>query len=392
MFGPVVIPAPADDFVALARDRRATGRTFKKHILNLGPLIHPQSGKVLQLDENWFNQLKSNFDAKVCPIVQVPLADEKNAHSEAPERNIGEVIDVRREGNKVFAIIDARGNLPGSSQPAADSLGTTLLGASAFLHMNYADTRTGRKVGPTLLHVAVTNRPYVTDLDDFESVHEVAASAAAAWEWDDEIVTLTAPTWNTAMLDPVDQEMLGLAETGPVAASEMARQLAGNLAVVNAPTEELLAELRHRGVPVSSREAADAALSMSLSMQDAQAEARENEDELELTVRQNEELRLTVEQLQLSQAQTRVDHLIRNGYLVPTQAETMLELAMHSPDQFEALIPARPLIAMSAPVGTSGTPQGEDKHEAEIVRLSDPDGPSGRMFSGTPQRGRRLSR
>jgi len=31
------------------------------------------------------------------------------------------------------------------------------LGASHFMHLNYEDTKTGNKVGPTLLHLAITN-------------------------------------------------------------------------------------------------------------------------------------------------------------------------------------------------------------------------------------------
>ena len=78
-------------------------------------------------------------------------------------------MDIQREGDKVYTLLDIR------DPAAAEKMGKTLLGASAFLHMDYTDTRTNKKVGPTLLHTCVTNRPYVTDLDDYEEV--VAATA-----------------------------------------------------------------------------------------------------------------------------------------------------------------------------------------------------------------------
>jgi hypothetical protein len=116
--------------------------------------------------------LKRNFDTRAATdIVQVPLANDKNEHTENPSRNIGVVTGLEREGSKVYALIDAR------DAEAAGKLGKTLLGASAMLHLNATDNRTGGKVGPALYHVAVTNRPYVVDLEPYAEV--VAATAEA---------------------------------------------------------------------------------------------------------------------------------------------------------------------------------------------------------------------
>ena len=43
------------------------------------------------------------------------------------------------------------------------------LGASAMFGMNYTDTRDGKRKGPTLCHVAITNRPHELELDEFWS-------------------------------------------------------------------------------------------------------------------------------------------------------------------------------------------------------------------------------
>ncbi len=162
-----IFPSPEADFLELSRSKR--GRLYKKHILTKGTLRHPATKRDVKVDDQFFDALVANFSNKVCDIVQVPIAGANNEHTEDPTRNIGEVVELQQEGDKLFAVIDAR------DEQYADKLGSTLLGASAMIHPNYEDAKTGAKVGPTLLHVCVTNRPYITELDDYEEL--IAATA-----------------------------------------------------------------------------------------------------------------------------------------------------------------------------------------------------------------------
>lgn len=162
--------------------REATGRVFRKHILNLGPLSY--KGRTFNLDEGWYAKLKDNFNSGVS-MCQVPLADEQNRHSEDPLRNTGEVVGIERQGNRVYTLIDVRD--PDVAERIADK---RIMGASAFLHMNYEDTRTSKPVGPALLHHCLTNRPYITNLEPYEEV--VAATADMEWE-DAEAIILAQP-------------------------------------------------------------------------------------------------------------------------------------------------------------------------------------------------------
>jgi hypothetical protein len=359
--GPVIIPSPADDFVGLTRHRKATGAVFRKHILNLGDLIHPQTGKVLTLDEPWFDRLKSNFDAQVCPIVQLPLADSKNEHDERPDRNLGEVIDIERSGKKVYAIIDVRGNLP-DGRPAAPEVGKTLLGTSAFLHMNYTDTRTGRKVGPALLHACITNRPYVTDLDDYEPV--IAATAAADMDYE------------TIVLTQEEQEM-------PLTRDELLAQLKSEYGI---DVPALQAQASHASDTSELTAALTAALSQT---------GRQMPDEGTLTLTDlagaiaelasDREVFLTqVGEMKRDAAVSRVDRLVSDGYVLPSQKDGMVELALTNPSMFESLVPAKPVVAMNDQRGSGGTPHGEDKHTAdvngEIARLTSTDGAYAQHF------------
>src|SRR6478735_9142734 len=146
------------------------GRVFEKQILKMGTLHHKgaKGGKV-EIDDAFVDKLIENFDRGACDIVQMTIVDEKNQHTEDPLRNIGEVIGLTKRDGKVYAQVDVRDDV------AAPKLGKTLLGASASMFLDYTDTDTLSKVGPTMTHLAVTNRPYVLGLDAYKEVVQLSA-------------------------------------------------------------------------------------------------------------------------------------------------------------------------------------------------------------------------
>ena len=188
-----IIPAPGDTDGFLELGATAHGALFKKHILTLNKtFVHPKTGKPLTLGEPFWSQLKANFDRGVS-MVQVPLVGPDNKHTESPLANTGEVVGLERDGDKIVALLDIR------DPQVASKLGKTLLGASAMLSLDYTDTSTGQKVGPALLHTAITNRPHLVDLEPYEPV--VAASG----------VTLSTGEY----LPPVEVLMLCASEVDP---------------------------------------------------------------------------------------------------------------------------------------------------------------------------------
>jgi hypothetical protein len=362
----VIIPSPvgSDEYVELAgpRPKTAQGKVFKKHLLNLGTLIHPKTGEKLVLDEPWFDRLRDNFNSGVCDIVQVPLADSQNQHSEDPSRNLGEVIDVVREGSKVYSLVDIR------DPDAVPKMGKTYLGASAMLNLDYTDTRTGKKVGPTLLHHCVTNRPYVTGLDPYEEV--IAATADGV----EDVIVLT----------PEDAEM-------------------------PATKDELLAALKeHHGIDVAALEAAAAAkadpaaltaqLTAALQGSTASLTAGANgeitfSDAVNAIVelaQDNKNLGAAVLQLTRKDAEREIDGYVQNGRVLPKQRDAFIRLAMTDRDQMEVLLPDEPVVKLNHQVGNEGEPHGEGKQitdiDAEVVRLA---AKHGRFFEGGAQAGQR---
>lgn len=160
-----VVPSPETPFVRLARMK--TGRCYRKEILKKGQFVHPKDKtKQLVVDDKVFEDILKNFEDGVCDIVQFPLVTDDNAHSESPDRNMGEVIGLEVEGDRMFALIDVR------REDMKEAPGKTLLGASAMYEEDHLDVRSGEKVGATLLHVAGTNRPYLAGLDGYREEAE----------------------------------------------------------------------------------------------------------------------------------------------------------------------------------------------------------------------------
>ena len=352
-----IVPAPAGDTyqpvadvpLALARSRRVQGQLFEKHILDKGVLLHPGTGERINIDDEFVAAMQHNFAQGYCDIVQVPLANDDNKHVESPAANLGEVVGIRERDGKVYALIDARRD--------ADRFGKTYLGASAYLSTNYTDTKTNNKVGPTLLHVAVTNRPYVTGLEDYKEV--LAAS-------DDS-------TGDVVVLTPAPEEVVPLTR------------------------EELLAALKNEhGIDVAALQAAAAAppapdtAALSAALVTALTDAgvvqlsKDNDGEVKLSdvtaavvelAADNKGLRGEVGKLQRQAAENEVDGYIGAGRLLPKTRETAVGLALTNRDALEAILAPEnsPYVKLSHQDGVGGT-DGEQRQEqdidAEVARLT----------------------
>ena len=351
-----IVPSRGEGFVELARSQK--GRVFEKQILEYGDLLYPgvKGGKV-KIDDAFADKLITNFTNKVCDIVQVPKAGPNNEHTEDPDRNIGEVIALNKRDGGIYARIDAR------SEADADKLGKTLLGASAMMHLNYTDTRNGKQVGPTLLHVAVTNRPYVVGLKDYEEV--VAASQSGAVDTATETVILTAPNTKEADMPLTLDEYitLGREEHGIdiPALQERASKADDAVALSNKIQEELagsgLLKLSN-GEEVTSD-----------SLIGAVAEA--GEKIVSLSARVDELVELSAK----DKAEARITSLVKSGHILSKNKDAQLKLLLSNPDLFEELLPEKALIRLSNDGEVErGFEVKDDEHEqtveTEIARLT----------------------
>jgi hypothetical protein len=335
----VIVPSDGEGYVELSRTK--SGRLFRKHILNKGELHHPAfPGTKIKVDDDFVTKLTKNFQDNVCDIVQVPVANDKNEHSEDPTRNIGEVIGIEEKDNKVYALIDAR------DKASADKLGKTMLGASAMMHLNYTNTKTGQRVGPTLLHVCVTNRPYVTELDGYE---EIVLSHA---DNSDEAVLLTGPTLKEnddmqtleEMLDALKDEhgidVLDLQKRAKegAEATKLSNTLAEALTATGLVQLSAGASVDNDKIVSAVSEMATGYVAMSNRLEDVEKIA----------------------------AEAKVDALVTEGKVLPAQRDVMVELSLKQPEMFEKLVPAEALVKLSNESGTGEAPGSSDSAEIDV--------------------------
>lgn len=346
----VIAPGGGNDgFVELARSQK--GRLFKKQILKMGEsFVHPANpNKKILVDETLALSLKRNFKDGICDIVQVPVANDSNQHVEDPFRNIGEVVDLTSDSKGVYAIIDARKH--------ADDLGNTLLGASALMHMNYSDTANGEKRGPTLLHVAVTNRPYITNLESFEEV--IAASTGGLSSPADtkgETPVVLIPAEETE--EPMDlNQMLQTLKSEHGIDVEALQKTAG------ANSTEMLAALSNVLAPGMEGD--------TLSLNDVAEAVVELAEEKVALSSQVADLMAVNETHAQSAAEAEVDALIKQGRIFPKAREAMVTLSRTDRSTFDALVPEDALVSLSATgIDAFDTPDAGKKFNDDIERLA----------------------
>lgn len=346
-----IVPAPlgTDAYTELAADGSPGVRRFRKHILNLGTLIHPKTGEKISLDDKFYADLARNFNAGVVDHVTVPLADDNNRHSEDPLRNAGQVVGLHRDGQKIYVDMDIRD--PSVAEKIANK---TILGTSAFLHLNYKDTRTGEPVGAALLHSCLTNRPHVLGLEPYR---EIVAASADFMDQDEPPIVLAQEVALTK------DEMLAALKNEhgiDVAALQDAATAKTDMAQLTAALTEAL---KPAGGQVGLTEPGSESIELS-DVIGAVAELAEK----------NVALSGAVVDLRRQRAEDQVDSYIREGRVLPKQKSVFVELALTNTDMLEQLLPDAPVVALNNSIGTAGTPHGEQRHEididAEIAKLT----------------------
>lgn len=345
----VSAPLNAGPYVELASVPKARGRVFRKHILNLGDLHY--KGKTFKLDDQWYGQLERNFNSGVS-IAQVPLADDQNKHTESPLANTGEVIGLERKGNKVYTLVDIRDR--DVAQRIADG---RILGASAYLHMDYEDTRKGEKVGPALLHHCLTNRPHVLDLEPYE---EVVAATSSDSE-DDDFVVLASPEEHRM----TKEEMLAALKAEHGIDVEALTEQAGAKADMSQLTAALTEALR----PASGQVQLTGGDGETVSLTDVIGAVAE-------LAEKNVTLTGTVTDLRKKDAEREIDGYVRVGRLLPKSRVRAVEMVLAGDREGleDFLAPEKEPYVKLNQVEGAAPPQGEQKHvediDSEIMRLT----------------------
>jgi hypothetical protein len=140
-----------------------TGTVFYKQIVAYGKWVNPLFPvEFMELDEEFGKSLLKNFESGVVGKIPVPLD-----HTDQVDRNAGEVIKLELKPDGVYAYIDIR-----RQEVVDDILGGLIFDVSISFDWNYVDTKDGKEYGPTLLHVALVNNPYLKGMTPFSEFLE----------------------------------------------------------------------------------------------------------------------------------------------------------------------------------------------------------------------------
>ena len=318
--GLVILSSPGvEEYVSCSSQHVKTqGQLFKKQIFKWGEFSHPANPNYkINVDRNFYSKLKKNFDDGVCPIVQFPLVDSQNRHVESPESNLGVVVDMSDEEDGVYVYLDVRKH--------QEDVGKVILGASAKLSLDYTDTRTNKKVGPTLLHVAATNRPYLVDLNDFETV-----SASNADTTEDNTVLLLSG--GDCPENPKQEEKSMTKEELIVALSEFGVDVvAGQQALADVEGFVSLSSILGDDLVATPETLSTTIVDLTNSINDRDSKIADQESRIQTLTAQ-------VQEINLSAATAEVDTLITQGRIRPVTKDVMVDLAMNDRERFEVFL------------------------------------------------------
>lgn len=142
-----------------AESQNIVGTVFYKQIAKFGKWVNPLFPiEFMELDKEWAQSIVDNFNAGVIDRVPVPLD-----HTDQTEANTGEVIKLEIQDDGIYGYLDIR------RPNVVDDINNGLIfDVSISFDWDYIDTENGDHHGPTLLHVALVNNPYLKGMPAFE--------------------------------------------------------------------------------------------------------------------------------------------------------------------------------------------------------------------------------
>lgn len=375
-----IIPAGDDsEYVELTKTK--TGTLFRKKILHYGTLIHPKTKKKITIDKGLGKALKENFESgKGVDMVQTPLADDNNAHSERPDLNKGEVISIELAEDGVYTVMDVR-----DEKTAEDMRKKRIRGSSAYINMNATDSNTGKHVGPVLVHNCITNNPYVKGLGDYEEILAMSDSfneeedSVYIFELTDDIKNDKALTTepdgdNTSDNDVTVDEVLTQEpkdKEKKMTKEELLKALKEEHGVdvealeATAKDAEKTASLANQVVDALNKSGA-------LALSNSDSENVDSDKVLGAVVelaKDHVELSNKVESLELSAAQAEVKRQIKDGYILPKQEKVMTNLFLTDRSAYDDMLLDEPRVALEDEVGLTSV-ENEGK-EIDVDKYTD---------------------
>ena len=151
--------------VAPSRVGTDTPGRWRKELLRVGSWVHPRDpARKLMVTPDVLRRLVENFQTGRRDRTPV-----QKDHSDWAG-TVGDVEDLIIEGDRLIATLSI------TDDGAAHAIATKkVTGVSAAFTEDYTDKATGEKVGPTLIHAALTNSPYIGGLGGYAALSETDA-------------------------------------------------------------------------------------------------------------------------------------------------------------------------------------------------------------------------
>lgn len=139
------------------------GTLYYKQIAAFGKWVNPLFPvESMTLDKAWAQSIVDNFNADPKLVDNVPIP---RNHTDDVSANTGEVIGLNIEADGLYGWLDVR-----DWSTSSDIDGGLIFDDSISFDWDFVDTKTGDTHGPTLLHVALVNNPYLTGMKPFDKV------------------------------------------------------------------------------------------------------------------------------------------------------------------------------------------------------------------------------
>lgn len=161
MVGDVVLPGLSCEGISVSPISEVQGvptRRFRKELIRVGSYHQPSSKTDFTITTNTLDRWVDNFRSFQREGVKVPVPE---GHTNDPTKNLGYVVDLFRDGNSLFGILEMRG------QKAIDS--TLANDVSIYSPAKWVDGRGNTYTNP-IVHVAITSYPVIPGLSEFEAL------------------------------------------------------------------------------------------------------------------------------------------------------------------------------------------------------------------------------
>ncbi|MCY3595541.1 MAG: hypothetical protein OXH01_09950 [Bacteroidetes bacterium] len=305
---------------------------YRKQILRYGKWAHPKAPEgEFVVDRPLLENIVKNFRSKVLDQVTIPL----DHNDKAGISSIGEIIDLEVDDEGLWGT-----HYIADEQDVAKVASKRWKGTSALLHLDYLDREKGERVGPVLLHNAITNMPVITKLAPFEAValgEDVSETDVISLEAKEvQVAAQTVEDILAALAELSDEEVLRYLEENR---SDLVGSLRNDADIRAEGKAELVEELKAKGLVIELPVP-------------GQTKTEVHVDEHPSVMALSEEVAQLKADKARTDAEQKVDSALSNGFIAPAQRDHYVELALSNADLFEKILPAEPVIDLSE-VGAS---------------------------------------